>query len=310
MDSNVFDIFHNVKSLFYLGNYQSSLDESNNVEINEEDLSQVVRKYFYIFMNCIEDIKTEELNEFLANLKDTKDDQLKIYYNLFLFFTVYIYKNNFNEQRFSKLYTDLKNLKKFDPVIFPAIYIISLMLLDRGEYDNFLQLIEKYENDLEILLLKFYMFLNLNKVDEMQKLVNIMTIKDSDSSITQLCSIIFKLYKTNDYTNVLATLQNINKNGMITIKLFNLIGITFLSNGNFEEACKILNLAKDIIEKNGPSSKDYNCILVNLICAHRNLGNEKEVLDLEEILRKSDSKNKYFLRINNFEEEYAKLLAN
>ena len=109
------------------------MDEANNVEINEEDLSQIVRKYFYIFINCVEDLKTDELNEFLANLKEAKDEQLKIYYNLFLFFTVYVYKNNFNEQRFNKLYTDLKNLKKFDPVIFPAIYIISLMLLDRGE---------------------------------------------------------------------------------------------------------------------------------------------------------------------------------
>ena len=170
--------------------------------------------------------------------------------------------------------------------------------------DNFLQLIEKFDNDLEILLLKFYMFLNLNKIEEMQKIVNIMTIKDSDCSITQLCSIILKLYKNNDYANVLLTLQNINKNGMLTIKLFNLIGVTLLSNGNFEEACKILNLAKDMIEKNGPSSKDYNVILVNLICSYRNLGKEKEVYDHEEILRKSDPKNKYFVRINNFEEEF------
>jgi hypothetical protein len=154
------------------------------------------------------------------------------------------------------------------------------------------------------------MFFNLNKVDEMQKLVNIMSIKDSESSITQLCSIVFKLYKNNDHVNVLANLQNINKNGMITIKLFNMIGVTLLSNGNFEEASKILNLAKNMIEKNGPSSKDYNCILVNLICANRNLGNEMNVNNLEEILKKSDPKNRYFERINNFEEMYAKILAN
>lgn len=309
MDNNVYDIFHNVKNLFYLGNFQTSLDEANNIEINEEELAQVVRKYFYIFINCVEDLKTDELNDFLANLKEAKDDQLKIYYNLFLFFTVYIYKNNFNEQRFNKLYNDLKNLKKFDPVIFPAIYIISLMLLDRGEYDNFIQLIEKYDGDLEILLLKFYMFLNLNKTEEMQKIVNIMNIKDSESSITQLCSIIFKLYKNNDHADVLSSLQNINKNGMLTIKLFNMIGVTLLSYCNFEEACKILNLAKDMLEKNGATSKDYNCILVNLICAHRNLGNEKEVYDHEEILRKSDPKNKYFSKISLFEEEYNKLIS-
>ena len=141
-------------------------------------------------------------------------------------------------------------------------------------------------------------------------MVNIMTIKDSESSITQLCSVVFKLYKTNDHVNVLSNLQNINKNGMITIKLFNMIGVTLLSNGNFGEASKILNLAKNMIEKNNPSSKDYNAILVNLICANRNLGNETDVGDLEEILKKSDPKNKYFERINMFDELFAKILAN
>ena len=65
-----------------------------------------------------------------------------------------------------------------------------------------------------------------------------------------------------------------------------------------------------MLEKNGASSKDYNCILVNLICAHRNLGNEKEIYDYEEILRKSDPKNKYFTRISQFEEEFTKIMSN
>jgi ribonuclease D len=45
-------------------------------------------------------------------------------------------------------------VKKFDPILFPAVYIISLMLLQRKEYENFLGLIDKFEQDLEILYLK------------------------------------------------------------------------------------------------------------------------------------------------------------
>lgn len=309
MDSNVFDVFQSVKTLLYLGNYQSSSEEASNTDINEEDLSQVVKKYFYFFINCVEDQKTEELNNFLASLKDVKDDQIKIYYNLFLFFTIYIYKNQFNEQRFTKLYNDLKNVKKYDPVIFPAIYIISLMLLDRKENENFLQLIEKFEADMEILLLKFYLFFNLNKVEEMEKTLNVMNIKEPDSLLTQLCTILFRLYSNNDYEYAINSLQVINKNHKITPKIFNFIGVSLMSKGAFEEASKALVFGKDASEKNGIAAKDLNCILVNLITCYRNLNKQDDVRNCEEILRKNDPKNPYFAKIANFDEEFLKAIS-
>ena len=46
---SAFDVFQSVKTLLYLGNYQSATEEANSTDINEDDLSQVVKKYFYIW---------------------------------------------------------------------------------------------------------------------------------------------------------------------------------------------------------------------------------------------------------------------
>jgi tetratricopeptide (TPR) repeat protein len=304
MEGSVFDVFHAVKDLTYLGNYQAAYDEANSMDIDDKDLSQIIKRYFYIFINAVEDQKTEELNEFLNSFKEITDDQVKKYYNIFLFLTVYIFSNKFNEQKFSKVVTDLKAIKKYDPTLFPAVYVISLMLLDRNEYESFLELIEKFEQDPEILLLKFYLLLKNNKTDEIEKLVNNLNIKDPDSVLSQLVTIIFNLYKKNDYESSIKTLQQLNKNNKITVKMFNLIGVSLMSKGLFEEAAKALSLGREASEKNGIALKDYNSILVNLICCYRNLSKEEELRACEENLKRNDPKNGYFKRLTQFEEEF------
>jgi hypothetical protein len=304
METSVFDVFQSVKTLLYLGNYNSTCEEAENTDINEEDLSQIVKRYFYIFLSYVEDQKTDELNTFMGSLKGVNNQTIKIYYNLFLFY--YLHETQFNEKKFYNLYNDLKEVKRFDPILFPAVYIISLMLLERKEYQNFLTLIEKFEQDIEILSLKFYFFFQLNKVTEMEKVINTMIIKDSDSIITQICGVIFNLYKTNDHESI-NVLQMISKNHKMTPKMFNLIGVALMSKGLFEEAHRVLNFGKDICEKSGIASTEYSSLLVNLICCYRNLPREEELKNAEEILRKNDPNNQYFLRLANFEEEFAQL---
>jgi hypothetical protein len=303
---SVFDVFQSVKNLLYLGNYSAACEEANGTDVNEEDVSQIVKRYFYIFISCIEEQKTDELNNFLSMLRGSESEQIKIYYNLFLFYSIYIYKKQFNEQKFNKLYTDLKNVKRLDPVLIPAVYIISLMCLDRGENENFLQLIEKFEQDMEILLLKFYLFFNLGKVEEMEKVINMLALKEPDSIITLICQILFNLYTKNDYDYAIETMKQINRNNKITVKMFNFVAISLMSKGLFEDAVKALNLGKELAEKNGIASNDYFTVLVNLICCYRNTFNEEEVRNCEDLLRKTDPKNSYFARLTNFEEEYIK----
>jgi tetratricopeptide (TPR) repeat protein len=183
------------------------------------------------------------------------------------------------------------------------------MLLDRLENENFLNLVEKFEGEAEILLLKFYLFFNLNKLEEMEKLINTMNIKEPDSIPTQICSILFNLYKNNDFEFGINTLQVINKNHQITPKIFNFIGISLMSKGVFEEAAKALTFGKESCEKNGIASKDFTCLLVNLINCYRNLNRQDEIRNCEEILRKNDPKNNYFIKLNNFEQEFTKAIS-
>jgi len=310
MDQNAFDIFLTVKNYLYLGDYNKCLEEISNMDINEDDMSQRVKKNFYIFISYLESQKDEEINKLLGELKTHNEKHIKIYFNLFLFFVFYVYKDKFDEKKYTNFFNELKEVKRYDPLIFPAIYIIGLLAINREQYKDFLTIIDKFTGDLEILGLKFHLMFMLNKEQEMEKIINTMNLKDADSIISQLCTLLYGLYIKNDWETAIDNLQMISKNNKISPKLFNLIGVSLMSKGAFDEAAKIFNLGKDLCEKNGDINSDYSCILVNLITCYRNLGMGDEMKNIEESLKKNDSENKYFIRCAQFEEEFNKALTN
>ena len=310
MDQSAFDIFFSVKNFLYLGDYNKCLEEISIMDINEDDMSQRVKKNFYTFISYLESQKDEEINKLLGELKTQSEKQIKIYFNLFLFFVVYVYKEKFDEKKYTNFFNELKEIKKYDPMIFPAIYIIGLLAIDRKEYKDFLTVIDKFTGDIEILGLKFHLMFMLNKEQEMEKIVNSMNLKDSDSIISQLCTLLYGLYIKNDWETAIENLQNISKNNKISPKLFNLIGVSLMSKGAFDEAAKIFNLGKEMCEKNGDINSDYSCLLVNLITSYRNLGKVDEMKNIEESLKKIDSSNSYFAKCAEFDEEFSKALTN
>ena len=310
MEQNAFDIFFSVKNYLYLGDYNKCLEELSNMDINEDDMSQKVKKNFYTFISYLESQKDEEINKLLSELKSQNEKHIKIYFNLFLFFVLYVYKDKFDEKKYNNFFNELKEVKRYDPLIFPAIYIIGMLAINRQQYKDFLTIIDKFLGDLEILGLKFHLMFMMNKEQEMEKIINSMNLKDSESIISQLCTLLYGLYIKNDWETAIDNLQIISKNNKISPKLFNLIGVSLMSKGAFDEASKIFNLGKDLCEKNGDINSDYSCILVNLITCYRNLGMNDEMKNIEESLKKNDSENKYFIRCAQFEEEFNKALTN
>jgi len=310
MDQSAFDIFFTIKNYLYLGDYNKCLEEIANMDINEDDMSQKIKKNFYTFISYLESQKDEEINKLLGELKSHNEKHIKIYFNLFLFFVFYVYKDKFDEKKYTNFFNELKEVKRYDPLIFPAIYIIGMLAINRQQYKDFLTIIDKFTGDLEILGLKFHLMFMLNKEQEMEKIVNSMNLKDSDSIISQLCTLLYGLYIKNDWETAIDNLQMISKNNKISPKLFNLIGVSLMSKGAFDEASKIFNLGKDLCEKNGDINSDYSCLLVNLITCYRNLGMSDEMKNIEESLKKNDSENKYFIRCAQFEEEFNKALTN
>ena len=310
MEQNAFDIFFSVKNYLYLGDYNKCLEELSNMDINEDDMSQKVKKNFYTFISYLESQKDEEINKLLSELKSQNEKHIKIYFNLFLFFVLYVYKDKFDEKKYNNFFNELKEVKRYDPLIFPAIYIIGMLAINRQQYKDFLTIIDKFLGDLEILGLKFHLMFMMNKEQEMEKIINSMNLKDSESIISQLCTLLYGLYIKNDWETAIDNLQIISKNNKISPKLFNLIGVSLMSKGAFDEASKIFNLGKDLCEKNGDINSDYSCILVNLITCYRNLGMNDEMKNIEESLKKIDFENKYFVRVAQFEEEFNKALIN
>jgi hypothetical protein len=310
MYQSALDIFFKIKYYLYFGDYNKCLEEIANMDINEDDMSQKIKKNFYTFISYLESQKDEEINKLLGELKTHNEKHIKIYFNLFLFFVFYVYKDKFDEKKYTNFFNELKEVKRYDPLIFPAIYIIGMLAINRQQYKDFLTIIDKFTGDLEILGLKFHLMFMLNKEQEMEKIVNSMNLKDSDSIISQLCTLLYGLYIKNDWETAIDNLQMISKNNKISPKLFNLIGVSLMSKGAFDEASKIFNLGKDLCEKNGDINSDYSCLLVNLITCYRNLGMSDEMKNIEESLKKNDSENKYFIRCAQFEEEFNKALTN
>ena len=263
MDQSAFDVFFSVKNFLYLRDYGKRLEEISLMVINEDDLSQRLIKSFYTFISYLEGQKYEEINKLLGEIKtqSQSETQLKTYFNLFLFFVVYVYKEQFDENKYSNFIKDLKEIKRFDPKIFPAIYIIGLLAIDRKQYKDFLAVIDKFTGDIEIFGLKFHLMFILNKEQEMEKIINSLDLKDSDSMISQICTLIYGLYVKNDWETAIKNLQNISKNNKISPKLFNLIGVSLMSKGVFDEAEKIFILGKEMCEKNGACKNLFSSIL-------------------------------------------------
>ena len=114
MDQTAFDVFFSVKNFLYLGDYGKCLEEISIMDINEDDLSQRLKKSFYTFISYLEGRKYEEINKLLGEIKSQSqsETQLKTYFNLFLFFVVYAYKEQFDENKYSNFINDLKEIKR------------------------------------------------------------------------------------------------------------------------------------------------------------------------------------------------------
>ena len=104
MEQSAFDVFFSVKNYLYLGEYNKCLEEISIMDINEDDMSQRVKKNFYTFISYLESQKDEEINKLLAELKTHNEKQIKIYFNLFLFFVIYVYKDKFEEKKIHQFF--------------------------------------------------------------------------------------------------------------------------------------------------------------------------------------------------------------
>lgn len=308
MDITAFDIFLSVKNSLFLGDYSESLTENESTDINEEDSIAVIRKKFYQFLAYLEEDKQNELNNLLMELKESQDSS-KIYYNIFRVYLVFYLKGNVKEDLLTKIYNDLINLEQVSGFLQPAIYLISLILLDLDDRERFLHLTKIMENDSEIALLRFFYFLKINKVAEARKVSDMLKNKDNESvGAYYFSNVVIEIVLNNNIDKALELLSQLKQNFKMTPKLFNFIAVVLMSKGQFLEAVKPLTIGIDICLKSGNTNYDVNSLLVNLVCCYRNLGKINELKETEEKLRNYNPENKYFEKVKEFEELFEKSL--
>ena len=305
MENTVFDVFSSVKNLLFLGNYDEAITENEANDITEDESTLLIRKKFYLFMAYLEEDKQTELNDLLQELKDSQDNS-KIYFNIFRIYLVFFIKKTYKEDVLTKVYNDLIGLEKVNTFLQPAVYLISLILLQLDDRERFLNLTQLLLDDPEILILRIHYFLKMNKPEEAFTLVESLNIKDSDSISTSFCSAIVDFFKDVSVESALKTLAEIKSNNKMTPKLFNTISVALMCNGQFKEAIKPLNLGIEACMKTGSGNYDLNCMLVNLINCCRNCGLESELRDTEEKLKSLNPNDLYFAKLKEFEDEFEK----
>ena len=306
MDFSVYDVFSNARNILYLGNYQGTESEIEATEINEEDIIQVIKRKFYLFLSYLEDNKQNELNDLLSELKEDKDQ--KMFFHIFKFYTIFSIKGQYKADVLDKFYNDLYNIDSPGAILQPAIYIVSLVLLEIDDRDRFLKLVTKIPDDIELLLLKGTYLLKMNRFKETEDVIAQLQAKDTDSIACQILQILLFLLKDSNIEKAISVLAEVKRNNKITPKLFNLIAITLIFKGNYSDALKPLLMGIETCEKNGIASQDLSSLYVNLICCYRNLGMENEIRDSEEKLRNSYSNNVYFMKLKEFDDEFDKMI--
>ena len=76
MEQGAFDIFQSIKNYLYMGDYAKCLEELSTMDINEDDMSQIIKKNFYTFISLLESQKDEEINTLLGELKTKTEKQI------------------------------------------------------------------------------------------------------------------------------------------------------------------------------------------------------------------------------------------
>lgn len=300
---DLFDVFTSVRGILYIGNYKGTISEIESTEVNEDDFFQVVRRYFYLFLSYLEDNKQTELNSLLLELKDNKD--LKMYYNIFRFFTIFYLKAQFKADVLEKMYSDIVSVENPTQILQPAVYILSLIFYEIDDRDRFLNIIKCFPNDIELLSIKAFYLLKMNRIKEAELVIKTISEKETESIPSQLLSLFLSIIKGNNIDNAVSILNNIknNSSGGVTPKLLNLIGLTVMYKGKYVDALKPLLIGIETCEKKMIANSDLACLFVNSITCYRNLGMDDKVREYEEKLRNSFPGNRYFLRVKAFEDE-------
>ena len=84
MEQSAFDVFFSVKNYLYLGEYNKCLEEISIMDINEDDMSQRVKKNFYTFI--FRKSKGRRNQQIISRIENPqrKTDQ-NIFQSLFIF---------------------------------------------------------------------------------------------------------------------------------------------------------------------------------------------------------------------------------
>lgn len=304
MDSNIFDIFSATRNFLFMGNYNDALIENESTDISEYDITQIIRKKFYLYLTLVEENKTEELKNLIQDLKKA-EGSIKIYFNIFKIHLQFYLNNTYKEDLLLNYYKQLIELNDVSAFLQPAIYLVSSILLDIDDRERFLHLTGLMDTDPEIMMLRFYYFLKMNKLKEVKALLEILNQKDPDSNNTILANLILDLIEGKN-EKLFKTVQEIKQNNKISAKLYNIISVVMMNNGNFKEAVKPLTVGLESL-KNSEMTSDFTPFYVNLICCYRNLGMDSELKDAEDKLRSYSPNNPYFIKIKEFEDEFEKI---
>jgi len=253
------DELFEVKTQFYLGNYQGAINEANQVKITNEE--KKLEKSVYLYRSLIAQRK---FGTVIGEISDNAAPSLRAVKIL----ATYLQSPGNKRE---KSVTDIKNLlsSAFDPTV---ALIAGTIYYHEGNYDDALRALHNSPT-LESLALQTQILLKIFRLDLAKKQLSVLKNQEDDATLTQLTEAWVNIAIGGEkYQEAFYIFQELAEKHSVTVKLLNGQAICHIHNGKYEDADDLL---MEALERNNNDPET----LVNLIVVGRQRQKSEEIIN-------------------------------
>lgn len=254
------DELFDLKTAYYLGNYQQAINEAQKLKINDPKLQ--IEKDVYMYRAFIAQKKYRVV---LDDISQNAPEELK-YVKLI---AEYLSNESNRDSIVQNLDSKLGSLNVSSPMV---LLLIATIYYLHENYESALKVLHNADSStlLECGALSIQVYLKLDRHDLAKKELKKLTEIDEDAIITQLANAWVNIAIGDKLQDSYFTFQELSDKNSATSNLLNNQAVCQINQGKFDEAQSLLQEALDK-DSNNPDA------MVNMIVLNQSLGKPLEV---------------------------------
>nr|CAG4646444.1 EOG090X0A8E [Macrothrix elegans] len=247
-EQNGTDELFDVKAQFYIGNYQSAINEAQKLKLYASDLK--TERDIYVFRSYIALRKYGVVMSEISSRSPVEFQPLK---TLAEYFAYPNKRNEITVQLDEQVSTNLNSNNYLFLIVASTIYY------NEGNFENVLKIMHQSDH-LECHALMLQTYLKMDRIDLAKRELKVMQEIDEDAVLTQLSSVWVNLLIGGDkFQEAYYTLQELADKYSTTALLLNGQASCFINQGKYEEAESVL---QEALEKDSNYTDTYQNLVV------------------------------------------------